>query len=50
MDNALVGEINTEEKLHKIAHAMDEYKHEIKELVEKMTPTTPLEVRIEREQ
>jgi hypothetical protein len=28
---------------------MDEYKQEIRELVEKIKPTTPPEVRIERE-
>jgi hypothetical protein len=49
-ESALAGEINAEEKLQKIVQAMDGYKQEIRELVEKMTPTTPPEVRTEREQ
>jgi hypothetical protein len=49
-DSALAGEINAEEKLKKIAQMMEEYKQEIVELVGKITPTTPPEVRSEREQ
>jgi hypothetical protein len=49
-DNKLAGEINAEEKLNKIAQRMEEYKHEIVELVGKLTPTTPPEVKLEREQ
>jgi hypothetical protein len=46
MESALAREINAKEKLQKIAQMMDGYKKEIRELVEKMTPTTPLEVRL----
>jgi hypothetical protein len=49
-DNALAGELNTEEKIKRIAQMMEGYKQEIVELVGKLTPTTPPEVRSEREQ
>jgi predicted nucleic acid-binding Zn-ribbon protein len=48
-ESALAGEISVEEKLQKIMQAMDGYKQEIRELVEKITPTTPPKVRTERE-
>jgi hypothetical protein len=48
-DNTLAGELNVEEKIKRIAQAMDSYKQEIIELVGKLTPTTPPKVRSERE-
>jgi hypothetical protein len=49
-DSALAGELNAEEKIKRIAQTMEGYKQEIVELVGKLTPTTPPEVRSEREQ
>jgi hypothetical protein len=42
--NTLARELSAEEKLKRITHMMEGYKHEIVELVGKMTPTTPPEV------
>jgi hypothetical protein len=48
-DNVLAGEINEEENIKRVAQTMDSYKNEIIELYGKLTPTTPPEVRSERE-
>jgi hypothetical protein len=44
-DNALAEELSTEEKIQKIMQAIEGYRQEILDLVEKVIPSTPLEVR-----
>jgi predicted nucleic acid-binding Zn-ribbon protein len=47
-ESALARKINAEEKLQTIVQEMDEYKQDIRELVQKITPTTPPEFRKKR--
>jgi hypothetical protein len=44
-DNAGSEEVSSEEKMKKIAQALEQYKRQIKELEEHAVPTTPPEVR-----
>jgi hypothetical protein len=44
-DNAESEEVSSEEKMRKIAQALEQYKSQIKELEERAVPTTPPEVR-----
>jgi hypothetical protein len=49
-DNALAEELSTEEKIQKIAQAMEGYRQEIIDLAEKVIPSTPPEIKAQREQ
>jgi hypothetical protein len=46
-DNAGSEEVSSEEKMRKIAQALEQYKSQIKELEERAVPTTPPEVRVQ---
>jgi predicted nucleic acid-binding Zn-ribbon protein len=48
-DNAKSEEASLEEKIRKITQDMEQYKEQIKELEEHAVPTTPPEVRAQRE-
>jgi hypothetical protein len=48
-DNAESEGVSSEEKMRKIAQALEQYKDQIKELEEHTVPTTPPEVRATRE-
>jgi hypothetical protein len=49
-DSAQVAMSNAEEQIQIITQMLEDYKKEIEELKEKLTPTTPPEVMAEREQ
>jgi hypothetical protein len=49
-DNAESEEASSEEKMRKIAQMLQQYKDQIKELEEHAVPTTPPDVRTQREQ
>jgi oligoendopeptidase F len=49
-DNAQAEELSTEEKIQKIVQAMESYRQEITDLEEKVIPSTPPEIKAQREQ
>jgi peptidoglycan hydrolase CwlO-like protein len=49
IDNAQEPERNAEDKINMISQTIDKYKQEIEELKERLNPTTPPEVREQRE-
>jgi hypothetical protein len=49
-DNTNEEAVSSEEKLRRIEKTIQHYKEKIKELEEHVTPTTPPEVRVQREQ
>jgi hypothetical protein len=50
LDNEGIQGVSVQEKMQKIAQTMQHYKDQIKELEERAVPTTPPEIRVQREQ